>query len=496
MATNKNKSINTLLIWCSGVLYGANFWYRSSFGPITDVLASEFNATSGQIGFISALFWFGYVLPQIPSGLFLQYVTAEFSIIISGCLFALSSFLFAIASYKDSVLFPSIAMVLSGIASAPVLLAMFKLIAETMGVNQVPFIGGAISFMAGMLEATGNQLQAYLYQEHGIWREMYIGCASVVFVATIILYTLAVTKYSKYNTTAMQQTNKEINPRTPLRLHPFETTSNGSSTDSTPDGSIYCCKILVIESETMKESTSFRHSAFVSMKSAFSNPWNYIVGLHWFTVISIQSFNGLWLRPYLSVKFGYDRETATAITIMYIGAHAVGLVVLGALSTKLMRRKIFYIISSMGLLNSLYIIYCGPDADMIVISCCNVICGFCSGMAPIVLGVTREYNDCNGCSDIAGGIVNSIGLLLGGTGMQWIMGMLIDYSCWTRRGGGYDEEEQREYSVADYDLAFVVIPAVLLLNWCLTLMLKETKGKMIQWDRERACFSRYFRQQY
>merc|ERR1719334_2181071 len=106
MPSSKQSVINLFLICLSGILYATNFWYRGSFAPITDVLQSELNATSGQIGLISALFWFGYVILQIPSGLVLQYLTAESVAIASGFLFAISAFLFAIPTNSGSIVIP------------------------------------------------------------------------------------------------------------------------------------------------------------------------------------------------------------------------------------------------------------------------------------------------------------------------------------------------------------------------------------------------------
>ena len=45
-----------VFIALTGILYATQAWYRSSFGPIVDVLQSELHATSGEIGFMNALY--------------------------------------------------------------------------------------------------------------------------------------------------------------------------------------------------------------------------------------------------------------------------------------------------------------------------------------------------------------------------------------------------------------------------------------------------------
>lgn len=193
MNTKENRSGKALICLC-GVLYAANFWYRASFGPILDVLQSEFHATSGQIGLMTALFWFGYVLLQIPSGLLLQSVTVEFTIIVSTLLFAVTTLLFAVPFNVESIILPSGIMILSGIATAPVFLASTKLIARRSGPNAVPFVGGIIQLLAAAVQALGNMLQAFLWQKHGIWREMYFGCSMLTLLLFVGLYVFGSTK--------------------------------------------------------------------------------------------------------------------------------------------------------------------------------------------------------------------------------------------------------------------------------------------------------------
>lgn len=179
-----------LLILLTGILNATNSWYRSSFAPIIDILQTEFNATSGQIGLMTALFWFGYVILQIPSGLVLQYVTVEFALIISASLSAVAMFLFAIPINIDSVVFPSIIMIVSGILTAPVFLASCKLIAQKLGSNAVPFVGGLIEFFIMAAVALGNFLQAFLWQEYAVWREMYFGCSVLTAALFIAIYAI------------------------------------------------------------------------------------------------------------------------------------------------------------------------------------------------------------------------------------------------------------------------------------------------------------------
>ena len=52
----------------------------------------------------------------------------------------------------------------------------------------MPFVGELIVFLAAAMTAGGNFLQAFLWQNYGIWREMYFGCSVLIFVMFLGLY--------------------------------------------------------------------------------------------------------------------------------------------------------------------------------------------------------------------------------------------------------------------------------------------------------------------
>ena len=289
---NKQR-VNQAFVWLTGILYATNFWYRASFAPITDVLQSEFNATSAEIGRMYALFWFGYVIFQIPSGLLLQYVSAEFVAVICGFLCAIAALFFALPIGGDSIVFPTAIMVLSGIASSPILLVKFKLIAQNMGTNSVPFIGGIILFMSAATQASGNFVQAYLWQQHGIWREMYLGCSAVIFFIFVVLsIEFLIIKYQRDDSskqdTSIQDGNRPsagdhtnyIESTSPTAIS-MEVTQNKETTN------ISSTVISSSKERARADTKNVPKSPMESLKLAFSNPWNYIIGLHVFTVVII-----------------------------------------------------------------------------------------------------------------------------------------------------------------------------------------------------------------
>eukprot|EP01084_Bolivina_argentea_P158157 275543_1 len=192
----------------------------------------------------------------------------------------------------------------------------------------------------------------------------------------------------------------------------------------------------------------------------------------------------------MRTKFGYSRQLATFINGTFSISFAFSNVVIGKLSSKYKKRKIFYIIGSILLLPPIYIIYCDENANIYVIVLMNVIAGIGTGLKSIIFASVREYNDYYGCSDIASSIVNTIGVSSAFI-MQWLIGILIDHN-WSNRDGELDENNERIYVVKDYNEGFIVIPIMIGMNCFIAIFMRETNGKPLAYDNAKRCCTRYF----
>ena len=515
-----SKLVDGTLIALTAMLYALGYFFRGSVAPITDVLEIEFNATSSQIGFMSSLFWFGYMFLQVPSGILLQKLNTEFIVLISAFLFMIASGLFGLPFNEGDITLPSIIMLISGAAAAPLFLAICTLISQRLGHHYLPFIGGIVFFATAIFLFSANLLQAYLFQEFEIWRPVFWVLSIIVIIIFITVYLLSYMYRPKKNQTGNLSKPTPKPFRSPMIRYddhipnghatktnnerPMSNLSVGvKDTDrllSDPDEGrepVFCCGVLVRYKSAIADPDADsddlsvkRRSLWKSMKSASVNPWNYVLGFHWFSVAAIMiSFNGLWLISYMSIKFGYSRELSTTISGTFYIAHAFGNIIFGKLSTKFQKKKVFFIICAVLLLSPIFIIYCHADTNMYVIILMNILSGFGTGVPSIVFAFVREYNDYYECSDIAGGIVNTMASASGFI-VQWLIGVLIDYN-WESRDGDFKEDGERDYSVSDYNLGFVTILIVIGMNVSMTLVLKETNGKKVQWDESKGCFRKF-----
>merc|ERR1712087_874839 len=227
------------------------------------------------------------------------------------------------------------------------------------------------------------------------------------------------------------------------------------------------------------------------LKKAFTNPWNWLLGIHYFAALSIKNaLNGLWLISYMRLKFGYSRSLSSGINGTLLLADAVANIIFGKLSAKFKRRKVFFLIGGALMLGPIYIRFCGPDAHIAMIILANIMGGAGTGLAALPFAMIREYNDHFECSDIAGGLFNTL-CASSGFVMQWLIGILIDYH-WEKRGGQLSEDGDRDYNVADYDCGLIVIPFCSGLYILIALIVKETNAKTVVWDESKPFFQRFF----
>ena len=221
------------------------------------------------------------------------------------------------------------------------------------------------------------------------------------------------------------------------------------------------------------------------------NPWNWLLGIHYFAALSIKNaLNGLWLIYYMTLKFGYSRSLSTFVNGTLLIADAVANIVFGRLSAKFKKRKVFFLIGSVLLLGPIYIVYCGENTSVWLIILANIMGGAGTGIASLPFAMVREYNDHFECSDIAGGLFNTL-CSSSGFVMQWLIGILIDYH-WNKRGGALSTDGDREYMVADYDFGFIVVPICSGIYILIALLVKETNGTTVVWDETKPFFQRYF----
>merc|ERR1712176_409215 len=120
---------------------------------------------------------------------------------------------------------------------------------------------------------------------------------------------------------------------------------------------------------------------------------------------------------------------------------------------------------------------------MFVIIATSIVSGIgFGGQNPVFWAAVRESNAYYNCIDIAVGMINSMTNAAGFVS-QFLFGILMDVHWQNIRGGNdFDPDGDRNYSVADYDFAFIAMPICLIAALVFSFFIKETHCKQIEYS--------------
>lgn len=180
------------------------------------------------------------------------------------------------------------------------------------------------------------------------------------------------------------------------------------------------------------------------------------------------AFAGLWAVPWLVSVHGFERAGAAALTsIMFVG-WGVGSPLIGWLSDRVARRKIFAVGSGAGMTATLFAILYVPDLPTAAMAALMLVNGtFASGMI-LAYGAARAHNPPE-ASGATYGLVNT-GVVGSGAIFQPLIGLLLDLN-WD----GTMQAGARIYSAAAYDAAFAVLPCVAAIGTIAAAMTREKR---------------------
>jgi MFS family permease len=178
------------------------------------------------------------------------------------------------------------------------------------------------------------------------------------------------------------------------------------------------------------------------------------------------AFAGLWAVPWLVSVYGFERAGAAAMaSVMFVG-WAVGSPLIGWLSDRAARRRVFQIGNGFAMTSSLIAILYVPELPTLALVALMFANGvFASGMV-LAYGAARAHNppDASGATY---GLVNT-GVVGSGAIFQPLLGLLLDLN-WD----GAMRAGARVYSAEAYDAAFAVLPCVAVLGTLAAALTRE-----------------------
>lgn len=412
-------------VWAvAASFYLGAFYLRAAPAVMTSELMRDFSITAAQLGNFSAVYFYAYLVMQIPTGVLVDWWGARRLLIIGSLCAAAGTFLFGATS---SYLLASLGRLMIGGGTAVGWVVTLKIATHWFPSHRFAMMSG-LGLLFGNIGALVAQVPLRLAVEAFGWRGVALASAAVVLLigamaATILRNDPSHRGYRSYAPAALQRTD---------------------------------------HTSLLQLLKGFKRIF------AFRNTWLIFCAQGGF-VGAILSFTGLWGVPYLKTRYDLPTTTAAAVCSVMIVCWAASSPVCGYLSDKIGRRKPIYVagavLAALGWVTLFYLPLPLP-AFIAVAAVTSVACG------AVILGFAfaKESVPVQYLGTISGAI--NVGNMVGPTLLQPAIGIILD-----RRWSGATADGLRVYTTQDFGAAFALIVAWATLTVVLLSLTKETYCK-------------------
>ena len=437
----------------TGILWGYSWYARQIISSITDVLQDSFDITSSGVATLSSGILITFSIMQIPAGLILEILSPEFCIVIGSFFMGICCLLFGFA---NNFIIGLVINIFLGISTSLVSISDLALIEERYGNVNLVLVTSVTQAIGIGIYSLCQYIQAKIYQEYHIWREMFYfyGISVMITAVMYFIYMCTELKCTKIHEHIVDSTENEFKDMKRVRV--FKS-----------------MKIINEKDKMMKELLN-------KLKLALCFKWNwYLSFLLIFTNSILVGLSFLWLIPFLEIKYNIERSLAALINGILTFSWAFGAIIFGKIIKMKYgkRRKISLLIGIILQQLLMLIIYADMDRIYYIIILCAV-SGFGSSVSLIIYNMVRDYNPT--CMNAATGLISFMNFF-GGMIIQVIIGILLDYS-WKKHNGIINENGMRQYCIQDYQLSFIIFPILGILSLIMLIFLKETYGEPIKWE--------------
>ena len=405
-------SLRGWFIWSLAALsFGYAFFHRVAPSVMVSELMGEFAIGGAMLGTLSALYFYPYVLLQIPLGALLEQFGTRLLLGCAVLLTAAGTFLFGAA---EAIEFAYLGRVLIGIGSSVAFLGALALAAKWFPASRAAFLAGFAMFFAMSCGTLAQAPLALLVDQIG-WRACMTALGFVGIGLSFIVFFFV--------------RNAPVQIKTPPGKSWQIVWQGVSSAIILPD----VWKIAVVA-------------------ACLSGP--------------MLALGGLWGTPYLMESYGLERPNAAFLMSFILLGWAIGAPVSGMVSDRLGKRKIVLVCASFGVVCGVSVLIFLPQLPLWLLVCVIALIGFSGGGMAATYALVQEImpSHLGGAST---GIVNSMTVASGAI-LQPLVGILLDM-MWN----GNVSAGVRLYDAADYRLAFLSILGSAVIGLIAALSLNE-----------------------
>lgn len=418
--------------WLSVIVFGvatlfylAAFYLRNSPAVMTTELMRDFSITASQLGQFSAVYFYAYVLMQIPTGVLVDSWGAR-RLLITGSILAAAGTLAFGATTNVGVAMAGRGLV--GAATAVGWVVTLKLATHWFPSHRFATLAG-LGLMIGNIGALVAQVPLRLGVEQFGWRPVAIGSAILVAGIAGLAWAFvrndpAERNYASHAPAILQKTD-------------------------------HLSVWLLLK--------GFRHIF------AYRNTWLIFLAQGGFVGTMI-GFTGLWGPPFLRLRFGIPSTTAAAVCSVMIVCWAVASPICGHLSDKIGRRKPIYlagaIIAAAGLATMFYV----PGLPLPLFVVVSGVTSFACGAVILGFAFAKESVPVHFLGTISGAV--NVGNMIGPALLQPAIGWVLD-----QRWSGQSTDGLRVYGLGDYQAGLSLMVGWLAVSCILIALTRETYCK-------------------
>lgn len=346
-------------------------FHRSSTAVIYDQLKDSVGLTATSYALLSSMYFYPYVIMQLPNGVLADKFGARKTVAIGGVLTVLGTFLFAMS---NSYAIMCIARVLVGMGVSTQMVCIQKLTASWFRSSEMATISG-INSTIGSLGGLVSQAPLALLVTYVSWRSAFAGLAIASAAIYVICFLL-------------------------VRDHPHD---KGLQT---------------IEEMEGKSSVQPKSKPKVGTLNAILNVLRNQYMWPMFIIMPIcmgayTVFSGTWGVPYLRSVYGLSNVEASGMTSFLMVGMFIGSMSAGFISDKLRsRKKVIIGICSIVCAEWMLLTYGSGllSSSRILLTLVIFVFGFTASAVPVSLSTCRELND-KQYVGTAVGLGNMIGML-------------------------------------------------------------------------------------
>ncbi|MFZ0135397.1 MAG: MFS transporter [Desulfobacterales bacterium] len=414
-------------IWGLGaLLYLFGFYQRVAPAVMTAELMHDFNLGAAALGHLSAVYFYSYVAMQVPTGILVDTWGAHRLLTLGAGVAGAGSLIFAMA---PTGFWAGAGRLLIGGSVAVAWVGMLKLANHWFAPRRFAFVSG-VALLCGVVGAVAAGVPLRMAVDSLGWRPVMLSSSILAFVVCAGIWWI-------------------------VRDDPSQKGYRSYAPANAPHRGRAAVGILAGIGEVLR----------------YPNTWLLFV-IPGGIVGCVLTFSGLWGVPFLVTHHHLSETGAAGITSMLLVAWALGSPVFGALSDRIGRRKLPYLLGCAVAAVGWGLILLAAPQPLPWLVFLTLVTGFASGCMIISFAYAKESVP----PDLTGtvsGLIN-MGVIMGPTLLQPAVGVVLD-----RRWNGQVVNGARVYDLPAFRGGFSLMFGWIVLAFILLFFTRETNCRQV-----------------